>query len=118
MATLALAGDGPGKGRSVNVTALASRTLTMAVYNFAFDSSYPTGGEDISAIWSDFRVVVGVWATQNDATLADVRLPVVDLTNKKLLLVTTLAVGANVEAGSASNQTAVGDVQLLVVGYK
>ena len=118
MATLTAKQDGPGKGRTVQVVAGAARTLKMVIYNFAFDSSYPTGGESISAIWDDFTEVLGIWCSQDEATVADMQLIVPDLTNKKLILVKTLASGANVEFGSTNDASGLAAVKLLAIGYR
>jgi len=115
MATLTEIAEAPGKGGKRPVYFGGPRVPVMRIYRFAFDSAYPAGGEDISTIWNDFTEVLAIFPAQNDATIADVRLPVVDRTNKKLILVKTLASGANVEA--AEDSSGIADVDLLVIGY-
>ncbi len=115
MATLTTVADTPGRGGFSRLLMQGPRTIKTALYRFAFDSGYPAGGEDISAIWNDFTEVLAIFPAQNDATIADVRLPVVDRTNKKLILVKTLASAANAEA--AEDSSGIADVDLLVFGY-
>jgi hypothetical protein len=114
MATLTTVADAPGRGGFGALLMQGQRTVKCALYRFAFDAEYPSGGEDISAIWDDFTEVLAIFVAQNDATVADVRLPVVDRTNKKLILVKTLSSGANAEA--AEDSSGIADVDLLVFG--
>lgn len=111
--TLTLQADAPGKGSGRKVIGLGSRTIQMAVYTLAFGNPYVVGGETLAAIWNDFKDVLYIGVSQNDATIADRREVVADLTNKKLILFTAF----NTESG-AVDQTAVGDVRLLVFGYR
>jgi len=53
----------------VKPTPITGGGVNMAVYSFAFDTVYPTGGEAID-VSADFSHVVAVWAGGND-TLAD-----------------------------------------------
>jgi hypothetical protein len=83
------------------------RVQARAGATFAFDNSYPTGGEDISALFNLFRSVSAVFVS-GPAT----RLYEVDYTNKKLKLFT--AIGT--EATNASDQSSITGVRLLAVG--
>lgn len=108
MATLTAQVGAIGKASKRDVRALAARTLLLGVYNFDFDNSYPTGGEDISAIWTDFpKGVLSIHATQ-----VPNRLVTVDLTGKKVLLQTAFGT----EAANASDQSTITGVRLTVVG--
>lgn len=53
----------------VKPTPISGGAFNMAVYSFAFDTVYPTGGEAID-VSADFSHVVAVWCGGND-TLAD-----------------------------------------------
>ena len=113
MPTITPATPGPGAGAIRPVMSRGPRMLKQAVYSVDFDSSYPTGGEDISSCWDGFQEVVGIFVQPHDTTIADNRNFIPDLTNKKLILLTAI----NTEGTAASNQAAVGSVKLLVVGY-
>lgn len=115
MATLTLQADAPGKGAKRPLKAFGGRQVIVGVYSFDFDASYPTGGEDISAIWSDFSDVLAI-EVQNPiygaGTGKNIR---VDLANKKLLLYDNAAAPAQV--ANASDQSTVVGARLVVHGY-
>jgi len=111
--TLTRTHDQIGGGSRGEVSAVGSRALSIGTYKVAFGNPYVVGGENIAAIWDDFKEVLGIVASQNDATIADRREFVPDLTNKKLILLTAF----NTESG-AVDQSAVADVRLLVFGYR
>lgn len=108
MATLTLDASSPGAGGSREVRAFGARNLKLATATFAFDSSYPTGGEDVSGLWDLFTEVLHVFVAPRNNRVFEV-----DHTNKKLKLYTALGT----EAGSASDQSSVTGVHLLIVGY-
>lgn len=91
----------------------ASRVAKVKVYTVAFDTSYPTGGEDITAVFNDFTEVLGIWVQNHDLTIADNRVYIPDLTNKKLIVLDAF----NVEEGSGTDLAAITNVRLLVVGF-
>ena len=109
--TLTLQASGPGKAAKRPAVALGDRAVLTAVYKIAFGNPYVVGGESISAIWDDFKEVLSIQVSQNDATVADRREFVADLTNKKLLMFTAF----NTES-TAVDQSAVADVRLTVTG--
>jgi|SoiMetStandDraft_5_1073268.scaffolds.fasta_scaffold05077_2 hypothetical protein len=111
--TLTRQADSPGGGARGEVSGVGSRALSVGVYKLAFGNPYVVGGENIAAIWEDFKDVTGIVVSQNDVTIADRREVVVDLTNKKAILFTAF----NTESG-AVDQTAVGDVRLIAFGYR
>ena len=111
--TLTLQADAPGKAAGRKVVGLGGRTIQLGVYKIAFGNPYVVGGEDISAIWTDFKDVLAVHVSQVELTIADRREFMVDLTTKKLLMLTAF----NTESG-AVDQTAVADVRLIVYGYR
>lgn len=111
--TLTRQADSPGGGARGEVDALGARKVSIGVYKIAFGNPYVVGGENIAAIWEDFKEVLAVVTQQVDVTAADRREFLVDLTNKKLLGYTAF----NTEM-TAVDQSAVADVRLLVFGYR
>lgn len=83
MAALTPNADKPGRGALRQ--AFASGHGATFSGTFAFDSSYPTGGEDLSDLWGYLRTVRGVSVPTNGTYIF-----VADLTNKKLLAYTAL----------------------------
>lgn len=129
MATLTIGAgvgiDGPGKGRRVPVMATASRTVGIYVFTFNFDSSYPTGGEDISTTaFAD----LSPWAILKGGVLAilPVQQPglssgtgkwvVADITNKKLMVYTNAA-APPAEVANGSDQSGITGLTLVAIGY-
>lgn len=81
MATLTASSAGPGVARKAPVFGVDARPLAIKHYTLAFDSSYPTGGESISDIWTnDFVEVKQILLGNEDGYVFDA-----DLTNKKVL---------------------------------
>jgi hypothetical protein len=110
--TLTLQADAPGKGAKRPVKSLGSRQIGLAVYKIAFGNPYVVGGENIAAIWDDFAEVIAIVPSQVDATAADRREWMVDLTAKTIRQYDAF----NTEE-TATDQSAVADVRLLVIGY-
>ena len=108
MATLTPDAEGPGRAATRPVSAFAGRGLLVKTATFAFDSSYPTGGEDISDLFDGFREVKAIHVSGPASRLYEP-----DLTAKKLKLFT--AVGT--EAGNGTDQSAITGVKLMAVGY-
>lgn len=74
-------GKGPVMQGDGRVTAFKHYVMDFST------SNYTTGGEDISAIWSDFREVLHICVQQRDTnTAADRREPEVDYSAKTVLL--------------------------------
>lgn len=105
-------GGGLGAARKGPVFGLGARTFAVVPYKIAFGNPYVVGGEDLSAIWNDFAEVHSIHAQQVDVTAADRREFMVDLANKKLLMYDAF----NTEE-TATDQSAVADVRLLVSGW-
>ena len=101
MATITLDAEGPGKGGIRPLMVQGPRVTKVISGVVALDSSYPTGGEDISEIFNQFknckRVIVDALGT------AGSRLFAVDFANKKLKVFTALST----EAANASDQSAI-----------
>lgn len=103
---------GLGAGSKSVVRAPGVGSPGWVPYKIAFGNPYAVGGEDISTIWNDFRgEPFMILVQQVDATPADNRNYLVDMTAKKLIMLT--AIGT--ESGAVS-QVAVADVRLLVYG--
>ena len=115
LGTVTIQASGPGKASSREVVGLGSRTVKIAVFKFASGTTnYPSGGEDISDIWTTyFKTVLAINATQVTATAASVRLISVDLTNKKLVLYSALGT----ENTQADLSAITDDIRLTVIGY-
>jgi hypothetical protein len=109
-ATITQQGASIGKGRLSPLHLRGgARATKMAVYQVTMDNAYPSGGEDISAIWTDFGEVLGIFVTSTTIATADADNFIVDLTNKKLI-----ALDGAAEAGAVDLSTFI--VQLLVIG--
>lgn len=111
--TVTLQSESPGAGGWRKVDAKGARPIGMGVYKIAFGNPYVVGGEDISSIWDDFADVLAILPSQVEATAADRREFTVDLANKKLLMFDAF----NTQE-TATDQSAVADVRLLVFGYR
>jgi hypothetical protein len=77
--TLTVQADSPGAGSTRPVYARGGRAVQLGVYKLAFGNPYVVGGEDVSAIWNDFKDVLAISVAQSDATVADRREVMVDL---------------------------------------
>jgi hypothetical protein len=92
-----------GIGGSIRGLTTAGKRPVVLTGTFDFDSSYPTGGEDITALWDAFPGGVLSGALFTQPNVAAVRTVSVDTGNKKLLgytdgLVTQVTNGTNLSA--------------------
>lgn len=109
MATLTPLQTGVGRGSLGTMLHFSGpRVSTVRCYTFAFDNSYPTGGEDISGIFNDFTTVHQIIISPRFNKIITV-----DYSGKKLLLYTSLGT----QAGDGTDQSAVTDVRLTAIGY-
>lgn len=107
MATISYDADDPGKGGSGPIFGIGSRPMKFATGTFAFDNSYPTGGEDLAPIWALFNNangvsrLAGLVMEQPDPLTAQTgkRLRI-DHTNRKVLLYDNAVATAQVANGS------------------
>lgn len=60
MATVTLDAAGPGLAATRPVYAANPRAVKLISGSFAFDNSYPTGGESLSGITDHFRECLGI----------------------------------------------------------
>lgn len=113
MATIAY--NGSGAGKSV-VRAQTGRTTTINHGTFSFDSSYPTGGEDISDIFNQHTECFFVIMEQPIQAGAQTgKFLKVDHTNKKVQLFTNAAPFA--EIANASDQSLITGLKWVSVGF-
>lgn len=83
--------------------------LKYSIVDYTGPASYTTGGEALTAQELGFPPSATIFTIQvmpSDATVADFRAPVYIPATQKILLLTTVAAGANVEAANASAQNA------------
>jgi len=110
---LGLVADGPGKARTTEAVAMSSRTMKMAVYDYDMGTdAYTAGGNDISAIWTDFPAgILYIGIEQKDTnTAADRRDFAIDYSAKTILDYSAM----NTEASGSQTVCA---LRLLAVGY-
>lgn len=110
MATVTLNAKETGKASSSPLWAFGDRNLTLLTGTFAFDSSYPTGGESITDIYDMFRSCNGVIFQGSDGT----RLFAVDHTNKKVKAFSALGT----EVANATDLSAVTGIRWLAWGIR
>lgn len=107
--TVAYDADAPGRGGfGGEIVGHGSSRKKVVTGTLTFDSSYPTGGEDISEITAFFR------GGNADAIVFEqlaTRIVTFDRTAKKALLYTALST----EAANASNQSAI-VVRFIAIG--
>lgn len=122
MATVTLDGVGPGRASRRPVVAQAARTLKFVTGTFAFDSSYPTGGEDITEIFDCFKELLGIQFSDEGAPItANAKIVnsfPVDYAGKKVLAFgddTTTGVPAEVAA--TTNLSTLTGVRFVAWGY-
>lgn len=107
-----------GHGKTKPVYGLgAAKPLKVVTGSIAFDSSYPTGGEDVSDIFNMFNTVVLLLIDPNTVVhgAQTGKFAQVDYTNKKVLLFTNAS--PTVEVTNASNQSALTAVKFVAIGY-
>src|SRR5688572_9036147 len=115
MATIAYdSGTGPGSGATSPVRAQSSRAMKIVTGKFTFDTSYPTGGEDISDIFNQFVELYG--CLFDDANVATKKVAV-DYTAKKVkVFVEDATSGIGAEAANASDQSTIANLRFIAWG--
>ena len=110
--TTAVAGGGR-TSRAIGTKAPSMRIVTGFI---AFDSSYPTGGEDISDIFNQFRNATPelVLVDQPLSGAQTGKFAKVDYTNKKIQLFTNASPA--VEVANASDQSAITRLGFIATG--
>ena len=84
----------------------------------AFDSSYPTGGEALTAANFEFQVAVeGVLVGASSSLVFTKKVSFDPSTDKLVIGVEDGTTGIEAEAANASNQSGVVDVQIFAIGY-
>lgn len=99
----------PGQARAGTALVVSGRQRRWGMWKIALDTSYPTGGYDLTGLFSRFKSVD--WGQAQDASGA--RLVSVDVPNKKLMVFTALGT----EAANASNQSTITTVYVELGGY-
>lgn len=111
------AGTAPGRSGRRQLWIRGQSRQNVILGEFALDSSYPTGGYDISALFSEFNAES---SNTNIVILVGSRAGYVfdvDFTNKKLLAYRqTAATGALAEVANAVNLSAVTRVPFVAFG--
>jgi hypothetical protein len=122
VATITYDAEGPGKGASGRpVFAQSPRPIKVVTGTYAFDSSYPTGGEDISDIFNQFANLsstsglLGLLFDQPLTGAQTGKFLKVDYTNKKVQLFTNASPA--VEVTNASDQSAITGLRFVAWGY-
>lgn len=98
----------PGYAAGRPALTLSPRQRKRRTFKVAADTSYPTGGYDISAA---MKGMTPDWGQAQDPTGA--RGVGVDIANKKLLIFTAFGT----EAANASNQSTISSIYVQVEGY-
>lgn len=110
------AGTGPGNARTGPVFANAKGPLKIVTGTFDFDTSYPTGGEDITGIFNKFASTLGCeFFPRNGYTFTT------DYTNKKVLAYqgdnTNAAAAPGVQVPNTTNLSTLTGVRFIAWGY-
>lgn len=109
-------GTGPGAAAERDVKSQSARTLLVVTGSFAFDSSYPTGGEDISDIFDQFAECLAVQFDQPLTGAQTGKFIKVDYSGQKALLYTNASPA--VEVVNASDQSAITALRFVAIGYR
>jgi hypothetical protein len=91
------------------------RGMTFVTGKFSFDNNYPTGGEDISEIFNQFRELLGIWVQDPANSAGTGKRVIVDYAAKKLLLFDNAAAPAQV--ANASDQSGAANLRFIAWGY-
>lgn len=123
MATITYDGDAPGRGGSGPLFSGGGPVQKVVTGQFSFDNSYPTGGEDVSDIFSLFNGPTGASRLQGllveqpiQAGAQTGKFLRVDYANKKIQLFTNASPYAEV-AGS-SDQSAITGLRFIAWGRR
>lgn len=118
MATITYDAEGPGKGAMRPAFWNAPRSIKVVSGRFSFDSSYPTGGEDVSEIFALFAgsVAQGFVCESPVFSAGTGKHSRIDYTNKKWMLYTNAADPA--EVANASDQSGAASLRFLAWGYQ
>lgn len=103
-----------GIGGSIRGMTTAGKRPAIVTGTFAFDSSYPTGGEDISAIWDAFPGGSVNTILFEQPNIAAARTVGVDTSGKKLLAYTD---GLVTQCTATTNLSAITSLRFIAVGY-
>jgi hypothetical protein len=123
MATITYDQDSPSKGGSGPLFGSGSSPYKVVTGQFAFDNSYPTGGESLSDIFDFFNSVTGVSRLKGIIMEQPIivgaqtgKFLKVDYTAKKVLLYTNASPYAEVANGS--DQSAITGLRFIAWGAR
>jgi len=120
VATVTYDQDIPGRGGSGPLFAAGSGRQKVVTGKFSFDSSYPTGGEDLSDIFNQFLSVggvsqlAGIIMEQPLSGAQTGKFQRIDYSTKKILLYTNASPA--VEVANASDQSAITNLRFIAWG--
>lgn len=117
MATITYDNDAPGKGGQAPIFTDGSALKKIVTGHIAFDSSYPTGGEDLTEAFALLRggVARAAFVDQPIQTGAQTgKFAKINRTTKKIQLFTNAAPFA--EVANASDQSLITDVAFMLIG--
>ena len=115
MATITYDSETPGRARTTPIFAASPRVMKLVTGQYAFDSSYPTGGEDITDIFNQFTSLLGILMEQPLSGAQTGKFLKIDYSGKKVLLYTNASPA--VEVANASDQSAITGLRFIAWGY-
>lgn len=121
MATIAYDGQSPGASGSRPAFWQSARPIKVVTGTFTFDTSYPTGGEDISDIFNQFQGIgstsglLGIHMADPTGSAGTGKSVVIDYTAKKALLYTNAA--PPVQVADTSDQSGAANLRFIAWGY-
>jgi hypothetical protein len=104
-----------GKAARSPAVAISGRQLGFCTGKIAFDTSYPTNGEDISDIFNQFKECVLIMHDQPLTGAQTGKFAKVDYTTKKILLYTNASPA--LEVTNATDQSLINNMRFVAVGY-
>lgn len=117
MAVITYDAEAPGKGAVRPVLAQSPRVMKVVTGKFDFDSSYPTGGEDIADIAAQFAGSVALGVVFEPVNAARYHIAVDYAAKKVKLFIEDATTGVEAEAANASDQSAITGVRWMAWGY-
>lgn len=115
MATITYDAESPGKAAERPVKSRSPRRQILLTGSYAFDNSYPTGGEDISDIFNQFSSLLGLVIEHPFFSAGTGKWVRIDYTAKKAMLFTNAATPA--EVANASDQSGATGLRFVAWGY-
>lgn len=121
MATIAYDSAGTGAGAKSPLLVQSQRMMKIVTGNFTLDTSYPTGGEDVTDIFNQFSELKSiVWEKPTPTTVATRTITALktDYSGKKVIAYgEDTTSGIEAEFANASNLSTVPAVRFVAIGY-